>query len=345
MALQVFNFSINETHVVADLGVTDDAFVAEAALLSSESDITMIGYGSGHSVEVQGKVFGHLGGIVLGDSASLDSGQRLTIGIDGQVAGVTYLGALIYGSDSVVRNHGLLGGAGGGVAMYGDDAATTSRLVNTGTILSTHNHSAAVYRNGHEDFRFVNKGEVEAEGGIAYDGTDPDATQTILNSGRIKGDVMFGTGNDVYRGVQGRVIGVVNGDEGNDTFLGGRRIDSFQGDEGRDVMTGGRNADQFIYKLLGDSTVAQGGRDFIRDFGKGADRIDLQALDALQSTVDDDAFTFIGKDAFSAEEGELRYVFLGGKTLIQGDVDGDGSADFAIELKGRHTLSETDFVL
>jgi hypothetical protein len=345
MALQVYNFSITETNVVADLGVTDDAFVAGNVQLVSESDITINGTGSGHSVEVEGNVFGHLGAVALGDSASLDSGQRLTIGTDGSVIGVTYLGALIYGSNSVVKNHGQLGGEGGGVAMYGDDGATTSRLVNTGIILSTHTHSAAVYRNGHEDFRFVNRGEVEAESGVAYDGTDPDAAQTIINAGRIKGDVRFGTGEDVYKGSAGRVIGIINGDEGNDSFTGGLKIDRFQGDEGRDMMRGGGRADQFIYTLLGDSTVAQGGRDLIVDFGKGADRIDLEALDAIQSTVDDDSFSFVGKNAFSAEEGELRYFFLGKKTLIQGDVDGDGTADFAIELKGRLNLTETDFGL
>jgi hypothetical protein len=38
-------------------------------------------------------------------------------------------------------------------------------------------------------------------------------------------------------------------------------------------------------------------------------------------------------------------MILGGVTLVEGDVNGDGKADFQIELSGLHTLTGADFIL
>ncbi len=59
----------------------------------------------------------------------------------------------------------------------------------------------------------------------------------------------------------------------------------------------------------------------------------------------DRKFTFIGTGAFTNTAGQLRQSALGGHALISGDVNGDSTADFAILLKGAHTLSGTNFVL
>jgi hypothetical protein len=345
MVLQVFNFTIQRNGVIVDLGTTDSALVGPDGFLSSFDDISITGTGSGHQVKVRGDVIGHLSGMTLGDSASLDFDQRLTISEDGTVAGVTYSGAVIYGSHSVVRNNGQLGGAGNGVAMYGDDLGTRSRLINNGIIVNDSGSGSAVYRNGHEDFHFINHGKVIAQSGVAYDGSDPDAEQSIVNDGRLGGDVIFGAGNDVYEGVGGRVAGVVTGDQGNDRFTGGNRADRFSGDAGRDTLTGGKGADEFIYHLLNDTHVDRSGRDIIKDFRhRQGDMILLNELDANIGGVND-TFTFIGKDGFSNTPGELRYYFEGNKTFIEGTVDPDGTADFMIELKGRIKLVEDDFVL
>ncbi|HEY8277932.1 MAG TPA: hypothetical protein VIG52_13250, partial [Methyloceanibacter sp.] len=50
---------------------------------------------------------------------------------------------------------------------------------------------------------------------------------------------------------------------------------------------------------------------------------------------------------FDAEHhpGELRYQYAGGNTLVFGDVDGNGKADFSSALKGLVLLHDTDFVL
>ena len=43
--------------------------------------------------------------------------------------------------------------------------------------------------------------------------------------------------------------------------------------------------------------------------------------------------------------GELRYFFDGTDTWVQGDIGGDGVADFEIALTGSVTLVSTDFIL
>jgi len=63
------------------------------------------------------------------------------------------------------------------------------------------------------------------------------------------------------------------------------------------------------------------------------------------------AFAWQGKEAFTATAPELRYLTqnLDGtakdKTIIQGDLDGNGSVDFQIQLKGLISLTVEDFVL
>jgi len=96
-----------------------------------------------------------------------------------------------------------------------------------------------------------------------------------------------------------------------------------------------------------DSGLAKGTRDVITDFGKGNDLLDFAGMDANPSTEDDDAFVFIGDAKFSGAAGELRYSFNKNTdtTVVAGDVDGDGNADFRIDLSGRINLTELDFVL
>ncbi|UVC10649.1 hypothetical protein IHQ71_08720 [Rhizobium sp. TH2] len=344
MGLQVFGTDRSENGVIGQLGAVDDALVKKGVLLNSLDDVVIIGTGSGHQVVVKGDVIGHIGGMTLGDSA-LDANQRLTIAEDASVIGSTFSGAVIYGSNSVVRNHGQLGGGTNAISLYGDDTGTTSRLFNTGLIVTESQSAAAIYRNGEEDFRLVNDGKISSKADYAYDGTDSSGRQTIINSGRFDGGIIFGDANDRYVGTGGRVVGIISGEVGNDRLTGGPRADQLAGDEGRDILKGSKGSDEFIYHLMNDTHVDRSGRDLIQDFShRQGDRIILNELDANIGGAND-AFTFIGKDDFSNTPGELRYYFSGHKTFIEGTVDADGQADFMIELKGRIKLVEDDFVL
>jgi hypothetical protein len=86
-------------------------------------------------------------------------------------------------------------------------------------------------------------------------------------------------------------------------------------------------------------------RDVILDFSSVEfDEIDLSGIDAKKGGADN-AFHFIGHKAFHHKAGELHYLNKGAFLLVEGDVNGDGKADFQIEVHGVATLAPGDFFL
>jgi len=142
-----------------------------------------------------------------------------------------------------------------------------------------------------------------------------------------------GAGNDTIKGGSGS--DQIDGAGGNDLILGG---------SGADFLTGGAGSDSFVYTALSDSR--RSAQDTILDFTVGCDKLDLRALDANTNVVGNSDFIFIGEAAFSKHAGELHVTHADADhTLVSGDVDGDGRADFSITLLGDVYLAATDFVL
>ncbi|SFK78359.1 hypothetical protein [Methylorubrum salsuginis] len=111
-------------------------------------------------------------------------------------------------------------------------------------------------------------------------------------------------------------------------------------------MNGGARADTFVFANFGDSTLHHAGRDLIKDFHhEQHDRIDLRSIDADTHHGGNQAFHFIGDHAFGRHAGEVRAAFSGADTVLSGDVNSDGKADFAITLKGRITFHDGDMLL
>jgi serralysin len=103
---------------------------------------------------------------------------------------------------------------------------------------------------------------------------------------------------------------------------------------------GSDGADTFMFTALKDSTTKGKGRDTIEDFNTSdLDKIDLSHIDAKKG------FHFIGTAHFHHKKGELHYVVKNGDATVEGDVNGDGKADFAILLKHVTSLAATDFDL
>jgi Ca2+-binding RTX toxin-like protein len=129
------------------------------------------------------------------------------------------------------------------------------------------------------------------------------------------------------------------------TIFGGGGDDTIAGGGGADMLFGGLGADVFALLALTDSTVDPTGQDIIGDFSALAgDLIGLSAIDANSLLGGNQAFAFIGDAAFSAA-GQVRAEIVGGMTVVSGDVNGDGSADFALRLTGAHTLNAGNFIL
>ena len=137
---------------------------------------------------------------------------------------------------------------------------------------------------------------------------------------------------------------MLKGGDGNDTLIGGDGVDRLSGEKGADILTGGAGKDVFLFAKLTDST-AKGGSDFITDFNRMEDKFDLRPIDADADRKGNQSFDFIGKQKFGMEDGEIRYAFKGGDTIVQADVNGDGKADFSFVIDGEVKLTEGMFFL
>jgi Ca2+-binding RTX toxin-like protein len=146
----------------------------------------------------------------------------------------------------------------------------------------------------------------------------------------------------------------VSGSQGSDSLYGNAGANVLQGwngndllvgRAGKDTLTGGAGADRFQFTALADSVVGAN-TDRITDFSHAqGDRIDLAAIDARFTVAGDQAFSFIGTAAFTGVAGQLHYWHDVGRTIVSGDVNGNGTADFNIILTGTTTLVAGDFVL
>ena len=194
------------------------------------------------------------------------------------------------------------------------------------------------------DTRGDDSGGLQREGGPRSDklyGSDGD--DTLLGGGgndRLTG----GAGNDRLDGGNG--ADELRGGSGDDTLMGGAAGDRLYGGNGADRLTSGDGPDRFFFTSIGESGTTASTRDVITDFEVGSDLIHLAKINAVQGGGGNAAFSFIGKDDFTAA-GQLRFVqdAANNRTLVEGNVNGDLAADFQIELTGVHSLSASDFVL
>jgi Ca2+-binding RTX toxin-like protein len=133
---------------------------------------------------------------------------------------------------------------------------------------------------------------------------------------------------------------------GADNLRGGDGNDWIEGGAARDVMSGGTGADTFAFHDGDFAGLTGSSCDQITDFSQtDGDQIRLDFVDADTTTAGDQFFVFQGTTAFDGPAGELRYEQISGNTYVEGDTNGDGTADFMIRLDGLHTLASGDFVL
>jgi Ca2+-binding RTX toxin-like protein len=187
--------------------------------------------------------------------------------------------------------------------------------------------------------------ELQVDGGSGNDLIDarPITRDPDFGSRSVQ-NLLGGDGDDIIYGAKDVVAGKswLYGQDGNDRLYGNAGADKLGPGHGIDSMTGGGGRDIFDINT-GDSGIGRGRRDVITDFG-GDDTIDLVSMDAHLGRAGNQAFSFIGSKAFTAA-GQLRFSFDGGRTVIQGSIDGDRAPEFEIELTGRHALGIGDFLL
>jgi ELWxxDGT repeat protein len=161
------------------------------------------------------------------------------------------------------------------------------------------------------------------------------ATQSV-SGGDAAGDTISGFENATGGNGNDSLIGnalnnSLSGGAGNDTLIGGAGNDYLDGGISADQLEGGSGADRFYFR-----SAAEASGDVIIDFSLAeGDRIDLRPLDANTALAGNQAFAWIGGAEFDGLAGQLR--FAGGE--LEGDLDGDGVADFQIGLASGVSLT------
>ena len=162
-------------------------------------------------------------------------------------------------------------------------------------------------------------------------------------NGMAGSDTLIGrNGDDTLSGGTGDDL--LQGQAGSDSLSGGDGDDRLYGGAGNDTLSGGAGADHFAFSTVDLSAKPE--LDVIVDFSRvQGDKINLSAIDANVLTAKNDAFAFIGQNGFHKIAGELNYKVVNGDAIVSGDVNGDGVADFMIQVKGVTSLVATDFIL
>jgi Ca2+-binding RTX toxin-like protein len=194
--------------------------VKDGAAIECDNDLT------GNSIRVAGTVTGDQGAIVSGAERT-----KLSIAASGLVVGVIDFG----GSGSSITNAGRIissdlgiGAEGGNIKLSNSgtiDAATIGvfadalhgAFVNSKTgIISGGEQGVKIYGDQGVNQRIVNAGHID--GGLAAIEADA-ANDTIINTGKITGDVNLGPGDDVFDTRHGVLKGKVEGGLGADILI------------------------------------------------------------------------------------------------------------------------------
>lgn len=263
-------------------------------------------------------------------------GNELANGLDGGAGSDTLRGN--GGTDTLAGGAGndlLDGGVGNDTLSGGEDDDVLIGGAGSDTLDGGAGTDTASYASGSAAVRV----SLAISGAQATGGGGIDTLTGIEN-------ITGGNGADVLVG-DGRA-NALNGGNGADQLLGGGGADVLTGGAGRDLLAGGEGGDVFRFATIRDlSGTAATSADVVIDFSSTqGDRIDLSGVDAIRQTTNvNDAFAWIGSAAFTKVAGQLRYVVTAGVGLVSGDIDGNGTADFAVRIDGGSALAAEDFVL
>lgn len=295
--------------------------------------------------------------------ANVAAGQRFTINASQLLAGesFTFDGAaemggqfLIYGGYGADR---LTGGSGNDMFHFeGTRWGAADRVVGG-------NGADALIIRGSGGMNAIAFGETQLSGIEAITVSDrfglgaagrPSYDLKLANGNVSPGGTLILNGNTLVdagqafhvdgSAVQGGKLKLYGG-AGGDRMTGGAGDDLFYSAGGQDILAGGGGRDTFQLRSLTDSSTAT--PDAILGFASGTDLIDLRFLDANVDAAGDQSFSFIGDRAFSGSSGELRAFDTGsGHWRVEGDVNGDRLADFALEVTPTGApLASSDFIM
>ena len=302
---------------------------------------------------------------------------------DNLAAGTYYIGVIADYDDTIAETGGnnnasagvpitVLGGAGSPTDFSGDSSTL-------GQILSGVFTGSIATAGDHDWFRVQLEGNVhyviKLEGSATNSGTlsDPflglySSTSDLVASDDDSGvgfnsELQFtplatrnyyldagavGDGTGTYTI---RVVPTINGTPNEDLLAGTSMNDLIFGGLGKDVMDGFDGRDIFDFNLKSESLRGLN-RDVIFEFSGvndvsgDLDIIDLSGIDARKG-AGNQAFKYNGAQKFHHKVGELqvKYNAVTDIAIVSGDIDGNGKADFQIEVHSAAALAKADFIL
>jgi Ca2+-binding RTX toxin-like protein len=346
-------------------------------LINSGEIVGAVSLGGGNNrVENTGSISG---GVFLGGGAdtlintgTITGDVDVSYGTNTVVNRGTITGVLSLGSEGDYLD--LRGGSVGSVIDYGGN--DTYHVSQAGLALTDYGGADTIF--AYVDFALGNGIETLSLRGTAREGYGNEL-ENLLTGNALANILDGGEANDVLNGLGGS--DTLYGDQGNDSILGsagtdrlygGLGADTLSGGDGNDWLSGDEAADRILGNL-GDDTIIGGDagdllyggtggadtfvfqavqdsygtttatRDRIMDFETGIDRIDLRGVDANIATAADNAFVAVA--AFTGVAGQLIQRVVGTNLFLEGDVNGDGVADFAIQFAGIGAISAGDILL
>jgi Ca2+-binding RTX toxin-like protein len=260
------------------------------------------------------------------------------------------------GNDTLTAGTGsdTLAGGAGNDALYGGSGANTLYLGSGNDLAGGGAGNDLIYGGAGGNQIWGGLGNDTVQGGTGEDSIygDLGVNQLYGNAGNdvitaggsgdllaggVGNDILYGgAGNDtLYLGSGNDLAGAGAGNDliyagaGNNQIWAGVGNDTIVAGLGRDIIDGGAGADQFVFSTVSNLGIGSG-RDVILGFATG-DSINLSALH----------LSFIGGNAFGHVARQLRSV----SGFVVGDLDGNGVADFSIEIVGGIALGSGDFIL
>lgn len=137
------------------------------------------------------------------------------------------------------------------------------------------------------------------------------AGEDILRGGHKRDHLLGGNGDDTLKG--GGWRDHLEGGAGDDRLVGQRGPDRLDGGTSDDILRGGSGADTFVFKA---------GRDVIRDFEAGVDRLEIEAGERDMNDLAD----------LAQSRGERLVLDLGEDTLVLRNVSDFASVSSDIDL-------------
>ncbi len=257
-----------------------------------------------------------------------NSGANLLAGGEGDDS---ILGA--DGNDTIYAGLGddFIGGGAGNDLIYGGDGANTIYAGAGNDTVQGGAGNDTIYGSAWRNALLGNDGNDVIYTSAAGDFAAGGAGNDMVLGGAGDDTIYAGLGDDFIGGGEGNDL--IFAGAGTNRIYGGFGDDTLHAGAGRDVMTGSPGADTFVFAFAAHAGIGAG-RDVITDFTPGEDHIDLTGLGTV----------FNGQAGLTGG-GQASFYFYAPLGLVIGDQNGDGGADWVLELSGVQAVSAGDFLL